>query len=129
MEGVNDYGSFDTGRVRCELRKAYSATAPTEATQAGDRSFRLHRSRFAYTTEVVSPKRSESIRLHWSRFAYIEVDSLTLNSSVYNYYSNVSQKSIRQRRRGSVSTKYSIIGMIFSMRETLLTLRKFTNGI
>ena len=34
------------------------------------KSIRLHRGRFAYTTEVVSPTRSESIRLHWSRFAY-----------------------------------------------------------
>ena len=28
------------------------------------KSIRLHRGRFAYTTEVVSPTRSESIRLH-----------------------------------------------------------------
>ena len=28
------------------------------------KSFRLHRGRFAYTTKVVSPTRSESIRLH-----------------------------------------------------------------
>ena len=34
------------------------------------KSIRLHRGRFAYTTKVVPPTRSESIRLHWSRFAY-----------------------------------------------------------
>ena len=28
------------------------------------KSIRLHRGRFAYTTKVVSPTRSESIRLH-----------------------------------------------------------------
>ena len=36
---------------------------------------RLHRGRFAYTTQVVSPTRSESIRLHWSRFAYTNRNS------------------------------------------------------
>ena len=34
------------------------------------KSIRLHRGRFAYTTKVVAPTRSESIRLHSSRFAY-----------------------------------------------------------
>ena len=77
-QGCGGCGSWLNMRIRttvsCQMgNRSFRLQVVSPTRRFAYKAIRLHRGRFAYTTEVVSP--------HYpSRFAYIEVDSPTMNT-------------------------------------------------